>query len=150
MFANRIRSAAVALAIAALSVTSFASTAAAAPKIHIPVADLVVTPLGLTHDAAYQNVQYRFRVSNNGPDKMTFTLEQKAIWLAYGQYNGTQNQQTTSMTRNAGESFDVTVPCSISGDGHTCGGAEVKVTSLKGLDSNVSNNQYLMQNSFQP
>jgi hypothetical protein len=150
MFANRIRSAALALAVAALAVTGAASTAAAQPRIDLPLANLSVTPLGLTHDAAYQNVEYRFRVANNGPDTMAFKYEQKAIWLAYGQYNGTQNQQTSTMVKNPGESFDVTIPCHISGDGHTCGGAEVKVTPINGLDPNLSNNQSFMQNGFQP
>jgi hypothetical protein len=151
MFRTQLHRAALALAVAALAVTSAASTAAAAgPWISLPVADLRVTPLGLTHDAAYQNVEYRFRVSNNGPDKMAFKYEQKAIWLAYGQYNGTQNQQSSTMVKNPGESFDVAIPCHISGDGHTCGGAEVKVTAINGFDSNPSNNQYFMQNSFQP
>jgi len=151
MFRTQLHRAALALAVAALAVTSAASTAAAAgPKIDFPFADLSVTPLGLTHDATYQNVEYRFRVTNNGPDKMSFKYEQKAIWLAYGQYNGTQNQQTTTVFKNPGESFDVTVPCHIAGDGHTCGGAEVKVTPITGFDSNMSNNKYFMQNSFQP
>ena len=148
MFRSQLRRAALALAVTALALTSVVSSAAAAPRIDIPIADLVVAPLGLTHDAAYQNVEYRFRVTNKGPHRMRFTYEQKAFWLAYGQPNGTQNQQSSTMVKQPGETFDVTIPCHIRGDaGHICGGAEVKITSIVGLDFNLSNNAYTMQNN---
>jgi hypothetical protein len=169
MFTTRVRKTALSLAGAAIVATSLMTSIAAAapveslplppaaesvaakPRIDIPVADLSVTPLSLSHDAAYQNVHYRFRIANNGPDRMTFKYQMKAYWLASGQPNGTQDGGTYTVTKNSGEYIDVDMFCQIGGDpSHTCGAGEVTVTSINSLDNNTSNNSAKMYNNFQP
>jgi hypothetical protein len=170
MFASRFRKATLSLAGAALVATSLMtsiaaaapadslpssadvdSTVAAKPYIKLPLADLSVTPLGLTHDATFQNVEYRFRVANNGPDRLTFRVEKKALWAYNGQPNGTQDQSAINYVRSGGESFEVVVHCALSGDpSHYCNGADVKVTPVNGLDNNMANNYSFMPNTFQP
>jgi hypothetical protein len=169
MFKTRVRNAALSLAGAAIVATSLLATVAAAapidslsqppaiegvaakPRIDIPVADLSVTPIGLSHDAGYQQVHYRFRITNNGPDKMKFTYHKQAYWLASGQPNGTQDGGTYTETRNPGDSLDVEMFCQIGGDpSHTCGSADVQVTPVNSLDTNAGNNYFRMYNNFQP
>jgi hypothetical protein len=152
---HRIRRAALALAGGAIVATSLMTSVAAAapaeaPIIKIPRADLAVTPLSLSHDAAYQNVHYRFRITNNGPAASTFKYHMFAKWTAYGQPNGTQDGGTQTVTKNPGESFDVDMYCQISGDGHACGGGVVELTPVNTLDPNTGNNTVEMPNSFQP
>jgi hypothetical protein len=121
------------------------------PHIDLPVADLSVTPLGLTADATFQHVHYRFRITNNGPDRMTFQYHLWANWIAYGQPNGTQDGGTYTETRNPGESLDVEMYCQIGGDpSHYCGSGEATVSPVNSLDSNPSNNSFEMLNTFQP
>jgi hypothetical protein len=116
MFANRIRNAALALAGATFLATALTTTIAAAPvapgrvehirQIKLPGtfrhADLVVPPLGLAADAAVQNVEYRFRVTNNGPDTMTFKYDGRATWAVSRQDNGDQYGPSGYATRSPG------------------------------------------------
>jgi hypothetical protein len=169
MFISRVRKATLSLAGAAIVATSLLTTVAAAapadsllqpvasesvaakPRIDIPVADLSVAPLSLSADATFQHVHYRFRIANNGPDKMTFKYQMKAYWSASGQPNGTQDGGTYTVSKNPGETLDVDMFCQIEGDpSHTCNGGEVKVTPINSLDSNTGNNVAFMPNSFQP
>ena len=152
---HQIRRAALALAGGAIVATSLMTSVAAAapaeaPIIKIPAADLSVTRLSLSHDAAYQNVDYRFRITNNGPSKMTFRYHIFAYWAAYGQPNGTQDGGTYTVTMNPGDTLDKTMSCHISGDGHTCNGGQVDLTLINSLDPNMSNNSVKMENNFQP
>ncbi len=154
MFANRIRNAALALAGATFLATALTTTIAAAPvapgrvehirQIKLPGtfrhADLVVPPLGLAADAAVQNVEYRFRVTNNGPDTMTFKYDGRATWAVSRQDNGDQYGPSGYATRSPGESIDLVVPCHISGDpSHYCAKRRLRVEPVYGFDTNASN-----------
>jgi hypothetical protein len=117
-------------------------------KLHFPLADLSVTPLSLSHDAGFHDVHYRFRITNNGPEAISFKYEMKAYWQAYGQPNGTQDGGVHTATRGPGGSIDVDMHCTINGEGHNCNGADIKVSPTNGFDTNQSNNTASMSNSF--
>ena len=163
MFTHRIRKAALVLAGAAILATSLTTTIAlAAPESpavpavseriehfenkitlppKLPRADLVVTSLGFTADATIQNVEYRFRITNNGPDKMTFKYDGKALWAYDGNPNGYQYGPSGHATRSSGESIDLVVPCHLSGDpSHYCASGELTVEPVFGVDTDPGNN----------
>ena len=156
MLSPRIRSAALAVVGSAVIATSLmTSVVAAAPaetvlakksRIDLPLTDVVVASMGFTADATVQNVEYRFRVTNNGPDRIKFRYEKKAYWAASGQFNGYQDQATADVDKYPGEFVDVTVNCHLMGDpSHYCAGAQVKITPLNGLDTNLGNNVVYQQ-----
>jgi hypothetical protein len=165
MLSPRIRSAALAVAGAAMIAISLMTSVAAAapadsvplapagdgvmarkPRIDLPLTDVVVTSMGFTADATVQNVEYKFRITNNGPDRIKFRYEKKAYWAASGQFNGYQDQAMVDVDKQPGELVDVTVNCHLMGDpSHYCAGAQVKITPLNGLDTNLGNNVVYQQ-----
>jgi hypothetical protein len=100
-----------------------------------PTADLRVKPVGVS--GADGTVSYTFRVSNAGPDAVTFELLTTTYARPAGSEQDAPTDSSSEHTLNAGQQVDVTVGCETV---YVCSSAVAWIDHVNGTDPNTANN----------
>jgi hypothetical protein len=100
-----------------------------------PSADLRIKPVGVR--GAGGKVSYTFRVSNAGPDTVTFDVATTTYARPTGTDHDIQSDGSSAHTLSDGQQVDVTVTCDTE---HVCASAVAWIERVNGTDPNRSNN----------
>jgi hypothetical protein len=161
MFITRFRNAALALA-GALIVTTTLMTpvAAAAPAVSLTApasaetrgiqhdfnlsrADIKVQGLNVTGSGG--SVTYTFRVTNDGPDPMSFRMRTTSYARPAGSSQMIPTDRTLIGALQKGAHQDVTVTCSTA---HICYSAHLFVDHVNGIDTDMTNNLKVLHAAY--
>jgi hypothetical protein len=100
-----------------------------------PSADLRIRPVGVRGTGG--RVTYTFRVSNAGPDTVTFEVATTTYARPIGTDQDIPHDGSSEYTLSGGQHVDVPVTCE---SDHICAGAVAWIDRLNGIDPNSSNN----------